>query len=186
MPLSTPSCERELLHTRTIECKGYLRSDGLWDIDGWLTDIKTHNFPNKDRVEIKAGEALHGMGLRITIDEMMTIRDCVAVTDFSPFSLCGDITPHFKKLIGLRITQGLTKNVQERLGGVHGCTHLVELVKPLATTAFQTLVGRRMGKLSAALKSGTVRKPPVIDTCHAWASDGPVIKREFPDYYTGA
>ena len=75
MPLPTPSCERELLHTRTIECKGYLRSDGLWDIDGWLTDIKTYNFPNKDRVEIKAGEALHGMGLRITIDEMMTIRD---------------------------------------------------------------------------------------------------------------
>ena len=184
MPLPPPSNERELLHNRTIECRGYRRSDGLWDIAGWLTDTKTYNFPNRDRTEIKAGEALHGLGIRITIDDKMVIRDCVAVTDFSPFSLCGDITPKFKELIGLRITQGLTKNVQERLGGINGCTHLVELIKPIATTAFQTLVGQRMDKLSIAIKSGTLRKPPVIDTCHAWASNSPITKREFPDFYT--
>lgn len=185
MPLPSPTAERELLHTRTIECRGYQRADGMWDIDGWLTDIKMYNFPNRDRTEIKAGEALHGMGLRITVDDALTIKDCVAVTDFSPFSLCGDITPNFKKLIGLKISHGLTKNVQERLGGVHGCTHLVELIKPIATTAFQTLVGKRMGKLSAALKSGAILKPQILDTCHAWASDGSTVKRELPDHYTG-
>ena len=185
MPLPAPTEERELLHTRVIECRGYLRADGLWDVDGWLTDTKTYNFPNKDRTEIKAGEALHGMGLRLTVDETMTIRDCVAVTDFSPFTLCNDITPNFKKLIGLKISQGLTQKVQERLGGVHGCTHLVELVKPVATTAFQTMVGRRMGRLNAALKACAIRKPPILDTCHAWASDGPIVKREFPDHYVG-
>jgi len=25
----------------------------------------------------------------------------------------------------------------------------------------------------------------VIDTCHAWASDGPVVRRWAPDFYTG-
>ena len=185
MPLPAPTEDRELLHTRTIECRGYLRADGMWDIDGWMTDIKTYNFPNHDRIEIKAGEPLHGMGLRLTVDDTLTIRDCVAVTDFSPFTLCGNITPNFKALIGLRITQGLTKNVQERLGGTQGCTHLVELIKPIATTAFQTLVGKRMGKLSAALKSGPIKRPPILDTCHAWAQDGDIVKREFPDHYTG-
>jgi hypothetical protein len=185
MPLPTPTEERELLHIRTIECRGYQRTDGLWDIEGWMTDIKTYNFPNHDREEIKAGEPLHGMGLRITIDDTLTIRDCVAVTDHSPFSLCGNITPNFKALIGLRISQGLTKNVQERLGGIQGCTHLVELVKPIATTAFQTLFGKRMGKLGAALKSGAIKKPPILDTCHAWASDSQVVKREFPEHYSG-
>jgi hypothetical protein len=29
------------------------------------------------------------------------------------------------------------------------------------------------------------RKPYVIDTCHAWAADGPVAKRWAPDFYTG-
>ncbi|NKB45774.1 MAG: DUF2889 domain-containing protein [Alphaproteobacteria bacterium] len=186
MPLPAPTEDRELLHTRTIECRGYQRADGMWDIDGWMTDIKTYNFPNHDRVEIKAGEPLHGMGLRVTVDDTLTIRDCVAVTDFSPFTMCGNITPNFKALIGLRITQGLTKNVQERLGGTQGCTHLVELIKPIATTAFQTLVGKRMGKLSAALKSGAIKRPPILDTCHAWAQDGEIVKREFPSHYTGA
>ena len=185
MPLPAPTEDRELLHTRTIECRGYLRADGMWDIDGWMTDIKTYNFPNHDRIEIKAGEPLHGMGLRLTVDDTLTIRDCVAVTDFSPFTLCGNITPNFKALIGLRITQGLTKNVQERLGGTQGCTHLVELIKPIATTAFQTLFGKRMAKLSAALKSGSIKRPPILDTCHAWAQDGDIVKREFPDHYTG-
>jgi len=186
MPLPSPDYERELLHTRTIECRGYQRPDGMWDIDGWMTDIKTYNFPNRDRTEIKAGEPLHGMGMRVTVDNSLTIRDCVAVTDFSPFNLCGNITPNFKKLIGLKITQGLTKNVQERLGGTQGCTHLVELLKPIATTAFQTLVGKRMEKLNSALKTGSIKKPPILDTCHAWASDGEIVKREFPDFYKGS
>ena len=148
-----------------------------------MTDIKTYNFPNRDRTEIKAGEPLHGMGIRITVDNTLTIRDCVAVTDFSPFTICGNITPDFKKLIGVKISQGLTKNVQERLGGTQGCTHLVELIKPIATTAFQTLVGKRMERLSSALKSGAMKKPPILDTCHAWASDGEIVQREFPDFY---
>lgn len=186
MPLPTSSEDRDLLHIRNIECRGYQRADGLWDIEGWMTDIKTYSFPNHDRGEIKAGEPLHSMGLRITIDDSLTIQDCVAVTDSSPFTLCSNITPDFKKLIGLRMSQGLTKNVQERLGGIHGCTHLVELVKPIATTAFQTLVGKRMGKLGAALKSGAMKKPPILDTCHAWASDGEIVKREFPNHYTGS
>jgi hypothetical protein len=31
MPLSDPA-PRQLAHTRAIECKGYERADGLWDI----------------------------------------------------------------------------------------------------------------------------------------------------------
>ena len=28
-------------------------------------------------------------------------------------------------------------------------------------------------------------RPYVIDTCHAWAADGPVVKRWAPDFYSG-
>ena len=44
MPLPKNDIDRELLHVRNIQCKGYKRSDGLWEIDGWLTDIKTYEF----------------------------------------------------------------------------------------------------------------------------------------------
>ena len=46
---------------------------------------------------------------------------------------------HFQRLVGLRIKSGWTQKVKELLGGVEGCTHLVELLGPVATTAFQTI-----------------------------------------------
>ena len=41
MPLS-PSAPRQLMHNRAIECRGYEREDGLWDIEGHLVDTKTY------------------------------------------------------------------------------------------------------------------------------------------------
>jgi len=186
MPLPESEVKRELRHRRTIECKGYERDDGLWDIDGWLTDIKTYDFPNMDRGEVKAGEPLHGMGIRVTIDENMIIHKVIAVTDYSPFSICGNITPNFNKLEGLRIGRGFNKAVRELLGGVEGCTHLVDLLGPIATTAFQTLVPRLMAKLRQS-RGGRDRSkpPPTLNTCHAWASDSAVVRRDFPDHYNG-
>ena len=29
------------------------------------------------------------------------------------------------------------------------------------------------------------KRPWVIDGCHAWAASGPVVEREFPDWFTG-
>ncbi|MCB2108764.1 MAG: DUF2889 domain-containing protein [Rhodobacteraceae bacterium] len=182
MPLPESEISRELVHTRTVKVEGYQRSDGLWDIDGWLTDTKPYSFPNHDRGEIKAGEPLHGMGLRITIDNDMKIVDAVAVTDHSPYAICSKITPNFKKLIGLVIKPGFNTAVKQRLGGVEGCTHLVELLGPMGTTAFQSLVGRRFAEMKKMMETGE-RRPPMLDSCHTWASDGEVIKRDFPKFY---
>ena len=41
MPLTTPA-GRRLMHTRSIECRGYEREDGLWDIEAHLVDTKTY------------------------------------------------------------------------------------------------------------------------------------------------
>ncbi len=65
MPLTSPS-EREPVHTRTITCEGYERDDGLYDIDGWLTDTKSYAYTSTDRGEVNAGVPVHGMGLRLT------------------------------------------------------------------------------------------------------------------------
>ena len=65
MPLSKPS-KRKLLHTRKVTCEGYLRDDGLMDIEGHLVDTKSYDFPNNDRGgHIPAGEPLHGISARI-------------------------------------------------------------------------------------------------------------------------
>ena len=38
---------RQLLHKRVVQCWGYRREDGLWDIEGRLVDTKTYPFPTK-------------------------------------------------------------------------------------------------------------------------------------------
>ena len=40
MPLSPP-VSRSPVHTRRIECRSYRRDDGLFDIEGHLTDRKS-------------------------------------------------------------------------------------------------------------------------------------------------
>ena len=95
------------------------------------------------------------------------IVDVEAVTDKSPYQLCGGIAPDFKKLIGLRIGGGFNRAVRERLGGVHGCTHLVELLGPVATTAFQTTFPTRVRREAEAKRAPlppgcNVRRTPAI------------------------
>lgn len=203
MPLSPP-IGRQHLHTRRVVCQGFFRDDGLWDIEGRITDEKTYEHANEWRGALKPGDFVHDMSIRLTIDDKFTVVDVEAVTDKSPYRMCGDIAPDFRKLIGLRIGGGFHRAVRERLGGVHGCTHIVELLGPVATTAFQTVSSGKARELERAhrarsqARSGDVakpadpdappkprRKPYVVDTCHAWASDGAVVKRWAPDFYTG-
>ena len=196
MPLSPP-VGRQLLHTRRVTCQGYFRDDGLWDIEGHITDEKTYEHANEWRGTLQPGDLVHDMSIRLTIDHRFTIVDVEAVTDRSPYRMCGNITPNFKKVIGLRIGSGFTRAVRERLGGTEGCTHIVELLGPVATTAFQTAGSRKVQELQTAHRikigkpprphdpSRPPRRPHMIDNCHAWASDGEVARRWVPQFYTG-
>ena len=196
MPLSPP-VGRQHLHTRRVTCQGFYRDDGLFDIEGRITDEKTYEQANEWRGALPPGEFVHDMSIRLTLDHRFTIVDVEAVTDKSPYRMCGDVAPNFKKLIGLRIGAGFNRAVRERLGGTQGCTHIVELLGPVATTAFQTAGSRRVNELQAAhrLKIGKPakprdpskpqRKPYVLDSCYSWASDSEVTKRWVPQFYTG-
>jgi len=178
MPLSAPA-EREHVHTRSIECCGYRRTDGLWDIEGHLVDSKTYGFDNRDRGRVEAGVPLHGMWLRLTIDDDFLIHEAEANTEFGPYRMCGDIAPNFTALKGLTIGPGWRRGVQATVGGTKGCTHLVELLGPMATTALQTLwplIDRR-GKRPEG------KRPPLMGSCHAYAENSPISRRLWPDYF---
>ncbi len=179
--LSTPVSRRPL-HTRTIECSGYMRDDALYDIEGHLVDVKSVDFHNMDRGDVKPGEPIHEMWIRLTVDLDLNVVDVEAKTVWGPYFICGDITPNFKRLKGLSIRHGWTKKTRELLGGTQGCTHLVELLGPVATTAFQTVYADQVKREQ---HSGTKTKPMQIDSCHAYASDGPIVANRHPEYYTG-
>ncbi len=184
MPLSAP-VPRQLLHRRVVQCWGYQREDGLWDIEGRMVDTKTYAFPNEDRGgAIEAGESLHDMWLRLTVDDQFRIHEVEARTDGSPFGLCPAITARYRQLVGVRVGPGWSLKLKELFGGVNGCTHMTELLGPVATTLFQTLYGRRYDQEDAKPPEQRT-PPPVLDTCHALASDSPVVKKRWPQAYTG-
>jgi hypothetical protein len=182
MPLSAPA-PRKLVHTRAIECKGYEREDGLWDIEAHLVDTKTALHMRRDGGrERKPGEPVHNMWLRLTIDLDMRIHDAEAVTDDGPYRHCGDITPNFKALAGITIGPGWRREIAARVGGVKGCTHLVELLGPLGTTAFQA-TGRARAARDAG-KSATAR-PYQLNSCHVYREDSAAVRERWPQFYTG-
>jgi hypothetical protein len=190
MPLSAPA-PREHLHTRVVECRGYRREDGLWDVEGHLTDVKTYAFNNDFRGTVTPGTPLHDMWMRLTLDDRLVVQAVEAVTEASPYAICPDITPNFQRLKGLSLRPGFQKRVRELVGGVAGCTHLVELLGPMATTAYQTVFPyrERQRREQAGTDPRPVAsrsKPRLIDSCHAFAGDGEVVKRFWPEFYTGS
>ena len=177
MPL-TPSVAREPLHTRNITIRGYRRSDGLYDIEGHLMDVKTRDMTLSAGVR-KAGEPVHEMWLRMTIDTRLNIVAAEAQSDAVPYpGHCGEITPHYEKLVGLSLRPGFAAKVRELFGSTRGCTHISELIGSVATTAYQTLTGQ--------VKLPENMKPFQLDKCHALVTDGPVVARYYPRWYRGA
>lgn len=184
MPLSPP-VEREKLHRRVIDMHGYARADGLYDIEAWLEDTKSYDIENHDRAGIPAGEALHGMWLRMTVDESMTIQACEAAMDFTPYAICPGAAPNFSAMAGVTIGPGFNRAVKERVGGPTGCTHLRELLAQMATVAYQTVAPMRWRKAREAREAAVARgetPPPArraipLNSCHAYAEGSEVVRR---------
>ena len=181
MPLSE-SVDRQAIHDRHVHCAGFRREDGLWDIEGHIKDTKSYSFENRQRGIIEAGTPIHEMWMRLTIDDDLNILAVEAHTDHSPYDICADIVPNFQRLVGLQIGRGFRRKAAGRLGGVHGCTHLLELLGPMSTTVFQTMAGQRRAKHSSADEP----PPRFLNTCHAHSSESTVVKEIYPRFYTGS
>jgi hypothetical protein len=188
MPLP-PESPREPIHQRRVECRGYRRADGLWDIEGHLVDVKSYGFENAHRGRLEPGMPIHEMWIRLTIDDDLLIHEAVAATDASPYRICPEVAPNFARLKGLKIGAGFRRAVAERVGGTAGCTHIVELLGPLATTAIQTIMPiksrERPRDPTSDPTSDPTRRPPLLDSCYALRADGEVAKRQWPQFYTG-
>jgi hypothetical protein len=191
MPATAPTTERELLHRRDFSFNAYLRPDGLYEIEGRMTDRKSYAFPNEWRGTIQPGEPLHDMRVRVVLDAGFTIAEVAAETAASPFEICPAITANLAALKGERIGKGWTRLLRQKFGGAQGCTHHVELLRTLATVAFQTIYGdqqrRRRETRSIPPTAGGEKgqRPDFIGTCHALAADGEIVKQNWPQFYEG-
>jgi hypothetical protein len=184
MPLTDPAA-RAPIHKRAIEINGYRRDDGLFDIEATLADTKSYVFTTVERGGIPVGDRLHGMAMRLTVDETLTIVACEAAMDDTPYRLCPEVAPNFSRLAGLRIGRGFTKAAAERVGGPEGCTHLRELLAQMATVAFQTVAPLRRASGSADVTKSRDVTSLLIDSCYAYSAKGDLVRRRWPEFYQG-
>ncbi len=172
---SKPEVERTKMHTRSISIEGYKRKDGLWDIEGYIKDVKTHDHKLVSHIH-PANQPIHEMTLRITIDNTLTIVSAEAITHSAPYSpVCEKITPDYTKLAGVQIKGGFRSRVAELLGGVKGCTHITDLLGNMATGAIQTTVGQ--------LPVSPTAKPLSVNGCHALNISGKIVQEYYPQWY---
>ena len=173
------------LHNRNIFLRGFINKDNLFEIEAELIDTKHYNVPNKDRGDILKGEPIHHMKIKCIIDKEMTIIFASALTLKGPFNICKYANKNFNKLVGIKIKSGWKKEALKVIGGLKGCTHISELLSPIATTAFQTIEGYKSQKNRKIKKLNDTKnkKPKLIGTCHAFNPKGEVVKRIWPEWY---
>ncbi|NLP63461.1 DUF2889 domain-containing protein [Paraburkholderia sacchari] len=172
----TAAAPRRLAHTRHIICVGYARDDGLYDIEATMTDTRGYD-SRLLLTTLPAGDALHDMRFTITVNSALVIQAACAHTGAAPTPYCDRINEAYAKLVGIGLGGGFMKEVRARVGGTRGCTHLTELLGPMATTAFQTVMGLR-NRVKAAASEDAGGAPPLslLGTCHPWREGGEVVQ----------
>ena len=149
-----------------------------------MTDTKTYTHKTPDRGVLEAGEALHGMAIRVTVDDAMKISDIAVRMPAAPFPECQQAKPPMSRLIGCTLGRGWRKAIEHALGGTQGCAHLRELLFNMGTAAYQTIPHYRnhLRRLAGLPEPVLKRPPPHLGQCLAWDFDGPVVKRHRPQF----
>jgi len=167
---------RRPLHLRRITCEAFEREDGLLEVEGLLIDTKPMPVRLPTGRGIEAEAAIHQMRVRLAVSRDRWIVEAHAYSEAHPYPECAEVEAAYQKLVGLRIEPGFTRRVKQLFRGEAGCTHMSELLPPMATTVFQALWAD-----SDFANSAPVASSPV-GACHGLRLDGQVVRTHFPVY----
>ena len=183
MPLPAPQ-PRTHLHTRRVVYTGFHREDGLWDIEAELVDTKTYTQEFKERGVMPPGTPVHGMLIRVTVDDGMKIIEIACAADFAPFPECQQGPDPMQQMVGVTMGPGWRQAIEKALGGTRGCTHLRELLYNMATAAYQTIPAYRdkLREQAGQARTNSDKPPHHLGKCIAWDFNGPVVARDYPQF----
>jgi DUF2889 family protein len=185
-PENAPEQARRPMHRRVIDCDGYLRDDGLWEVEARLVDTKPFLQRDQFRGALPPGTPVHDIRLRLAVDDNMTIREAETNMASTPFPTCIEVDGILPRLVGEQIGRGWRETVRRKIGRLETCTHLSELLGPAVTTLFQTMsYGKRPdGGDSMDSHRDNAEPPFFINGCRSWRTDGPIVAQIFPQFAT--
>jgi hypothetical protein len=178
MPIEHTKPRREI-HHRTLDMRAFARDDGLYDVEARLVDTKPYDFVRLTNAERwPANQPLHDLRIRLAVDDDFVVREIQASSDVTPFGICKEAERTLAVLIGERIARGWSSRVKERLRGAASCTHLMEMLIPMGTTALQGI--RALRNEAGVNPEDRIDK---IDSCYAFARDREIVQRVWPAHY---
>lgn len=175
----TVETEREEIHHRQIDLRFYKRSDGLYEVEGRLLDTKTQPFRRRlADSDTPPGTPLHDIVVRMVIDDSMLVQDVQASMPATPFAVCAGASETLAPLRGLSIGAGWNKRVRDLLSGAASCTHIMEMLGPMATTAFQGLAPQRLARMNT--HGSDSERAGKVNSCYAYSDQREVVARLWP------
>ena len=174
------------MHRRSVECQGYLRHDGLWEVEARLVDTKPFAQHDRYRGLLQPGDPVHDIALRLAVDDRMTIIEAETTMRSTPYPTCIEVEPILQRLVGERIGEGWRALVRQKIGRLETCTHLSELLGPAVTALFQTMSHGKTPEHRDFLddQRSAGERPFFIGGCHSWRTDGPIVAEMFPQFAT--
>ena len=171
------------MHTRRIEMQAFAREDGLWDIEAHLQDEKSFKYIDPGRGVQEAGDPVHDIFVRLTLDDDRVIREVAIEMNSMPFGTCHEVKDSLRPLIGETVGRGW-RNILKKIPRSTTCAHVHEVLVPMATVVHQGMsMGRKPdGKLALEPDSTLGRQPFFVDDCHSWRADGPVVAHFYPQF----
>ncbi|MEJ5128106.1 DUF2889 domain-containing protein [Comamonas sp. MYb21] len=174
MPLS-PVPNRVPKHLRDVRYRSFEREDGLWDVEGELVDTKAYDLVLSGERKRKAGEPIHHMWIRCTIDTTLTVVAIEVAMDAHPLGECPLALPAMQKMVGCCMARGWRKAIEANLGNIEGCTHMRELLFNMATAAFQSVN-------QAFARPQSDQPPRHLGQCKGWDFNGAGVAAIYPQF----
>jgi len=174
MPLS-PVPNRVPKHLRDVRYRSFQREDGLWDVEGELVDTKAYDLVLSGERKRRAGEPIHHMWIRCTIDTTLTVRAIEVAMDAHPLGECPLALPAMQRMVGSCMARGWRKAIEANLGQIEGCTHMRELLFNMATAAFQSVN-------QAFARPQTDQPPRHLGQCKGWDFNGAGVATIYPQF----
>ncbi len=161
------------VHRRQIEITAYERGPDI-ELVGRLRDERPWA-AGPDQVR-----QVHDMELRIVVSRPeLVIVGAGARMDRFPHAECPGIEKAFSGLVGLSVSRGYNRAVQERFGRTMGCSHLEFLARALGPAVIQSVTSAsiKYRAENATTEWASTATSSLADTCHIWARGGVGVQK---------
>ena len=177
---------KKLLHTRAYEIEAFVEDESHFRLIGVMRDVRPDGLWGIVDTEPMT---LHDMHIELVINGItFAITEVRTAMLTHPQEQCPLILPVFQELVGTSIARGFGNKVKTLFGGPRSCTHFVALLNAMAPVAMQarwsffhavsndsmSIMTADPEKRSERMRAGHEANR---DTCHVWASEGPMFAK---------